>query len=130
MAADFDEESQLAHETVTRQASNPSVLVAMVMAAVVALILGLVWYTSSRKGTKPQNAGDESFATARLQPGVSFDRPPPKPEDNRILHSSARARGAGRPGGAGRRLAAGCRGTADAPGRQRSTPARGAGKAA
>ena len=85
MAADFDEESRLAHETVTRQASNPSVLVAMVMAAVVALILGLVWYTSSRKGTKPQNAGDESFATARLQPGVSFDRPPPKPEDNRFF---------------------------------------------
>ena len=82
MAADFDEESQLANETVTRQASNPNVTVALVMAAVVALVLGLVWNTSSRKGGKPQNAGEESFATAKLQPGVSFDKPPPRPEEN------------------------------------------------
>ena len=59
MAADFDEESRLANETVTRQASNPNVTVALVMAAVVALVLGLVWNTSSRKGGKPQNAGEE-----------------------------------------------------------------------
>ena len=85
MAADFDEESRLANETVTRQASNPNVTVALVMAAVVALVLGLVWNTSSRKGGKPQNAGEESFATARLQPGVSFDKPPPKPEENRFV---------------------------------------------
>ncbi len=85
MAADFDEESRLANETVTRQASNPNVTVALVIAAVVALVLGLVWYTSSRKGGKPQNAGEESFATARLQPGVSFDRPPPKSEENRFF---------------------------------------------
>ena len=68
MAADFDEESQLANETVTRQASNPNVTVALVMAAVVALVLGLVWNTSSRKGGKPQNAGEESFATADCNP--------------------------------------------------------------
>ena len=85
MAADFDEESQLANETVTRQASNPNVTVALVMAAVVALVLGLVWNTSSRKGGKPQNAGEELFATARLQPGVSFDKPPPKPEENKFF---------------------------------------------
>ena len=85
MAADFDEESQLANETVTRQASNPNVTVALVVAAVVALVLVLVWNTSSRKGGKPQNAGEESFATARLQPGVSFDKPPPKPEENRFF---------------------------------------------
>ena len=85
MAADFDEESQLANETVTRQASNPNVTVALVMAAVVALVLGLVWNTSSKKGGKPQNAGEESFATARLQPGVSFDKPPPKPEENKFF---------------------------------------------
>jgi len=85
MAADFDEESRLANETVTRQASNPNVTVALVMAAVVALVLGLVWSTSSRKGGKPQNAGEESFATARLQPGVSFDKPPMKSEENRFF---------------------------------------------
>ena len=54
MAADFEEESRLANETVTRQASNPNVTVALVMAAVVALVLGLVWYTSSRKGGSPK----------------------------------------------------------------------------
>ena len=85
MAADFDEESQLANETVTRQASNPNVTVALVMAAVVALVLGLVWNTSSRKGGKPQNAGEELFVTARLQPGVSFDKPPSKPEENKFF---------------------------------------------
>ena len=85
MAADFDEESRLANETVTRQASNPNVTVALVMAAVVALVLGLVWNTSSRKGGKPQNAGEESFATARLQPGVSFDKQPMKSEENRFF---------------------------------------------
>src|SRR5208283_3360723 len=85
MAADFDEESRLANETVPRQASNPNVTVALVMAAVVALVLGLVWNTSSRKGGKPQNAGEESFATARLQPGVSFDKPPLKLEENRFF---------------------------------------------
>ena len=85
MAADFDEESRLANETVTRQASNPNVTVALVIAAVVALVLGLVWNTSSRKGGKPQNAGEESFATARLQPGVSFDKPPMKTEENRFF---------------------------------------------
>ncbi len=85
MAADFDEESRLANETVTRQASNPNVTVALVIAAVVALVLGLVWNTSSRKGGKPQNAGEESFATARLQPGVSLDKPPMNSEENRLF---------------------------------------------
>ena len=122
--------AELANETVTRQASNPNVTVALVMAAVVALVLGLVWNTSSRKGGKPQNAGEESFATARLQPGVSFDKPPPRPEENKILHSSASAGGAWSGGGGGRRAAARSCGPASARGRQRSAPTGGIGKAA
>ena len=44
-------------------------------AVITILVLGLMWYTSSRKAPRVQNAGEETFATARLQPGMSFDKP-------------------------------------------------------
>ena len=98
MAADFEEEGRLAHETVTRQSSNPNVMLGGVAVLAAAIVIGLMWYASLRKQTKPQNAGEESFATARLQPGATFDRPPPKVEDEQVRDpgatgSSARRRG-------------------------------------
>jgi len=47
--------------------------------------LGLMWYASTRKSGRPQNAGEESFQTARLQPGVEFNRPVVKPEEARFV---------------------------------------------
>ncbi|WP_084678803.1 type IV secretion system protein VirB10 [Methylocystis sp. ATCC 49242] len=85
MAADFEEEGRLANETVTRQSSNPNVALGGVAVLAAAVIIALMWYASSRKQSKPQNAGDESFATARLQPGASFDRPPPKVEPAKFV---------------------------------------------
>src|SRR3974390_1594318 len=85
MAACFGEEGRLAHETVTRQSSNPNVMLGGVAILAAAVVIGLMWYASIRKQTKPQNAGEESFATARLQPGATFDRPPPKVEENRFV---------------------------------------------
>jgi type IV secretion system protein VirB10 len=83
--ANFEEEARLARETVTRSASNPNAALGFLAAVVTILVLGLMWYTSSRKTTRVQNAGEESFATARLQPGMSFDKPLPKPDDNRFV---------------------------------------------
>ena len=83
--ADFEEEARLARETVTRSASNPTAGLGFLAAVVTILVLGLMWYTSSRKTTRVQNAGEEFFATARLQPGMSFDKPLPKPDDNKFV---------------------------------------------
>ncbi|WP_296706046.1 type IV secretion system protein VirB10 [Rhodoblastus sp.] len=83
--ADFEEEARLARETVTRSASNPNAALGFLAAVVTILVLGLMWYTSSRKAPRVQNAGEESFATARLQPGMSFDKPLPKPDDNKFV---------------------------------------------
>ena len=85
MAADFEEEGRLASETVARQSSNPSIALGAAAVLVTALVLGLMWYTASRRTAKPQNAGEESFATARLQPGVAFDKPLAKPDDNKFV---------------------------------------------
>ena len=85
MAADFEEEGRLANETVTRQSSNPNVMLGGVAVLAAAVVIGLMWYASGRKQTKPQNAGDESFATARLQPGATFDRPAQKDEPARFV---------------------------------------------
>jgi type IV secretion system protein VirB10 len=85
MAADFEEEGRLATETVTRPASNPNIALAGVVGVAVLFMVGLMWYSSSRKQAKPQNAGEESFALARLQPGLSFEKPPAKQEDNRFV---------------------------------------------
>ena len=83
--ADFEEEARLARETVARPASNPSAALGFLAAVITVLVLGLMWYTSSRKHVKVQNAGEESFATARWQPGMSFDKPAPKPDDNKFV---------------------------------------------
>ncbi len=88
MSADFEEEGRLANETVTRPSSNPNVMLGGVAVFAAAMIIALTWVTSSRKQSKPQNAVDESFATARLQPGVTFDRPPPKDEPTRFVISA------------------------------------------
>ena len=85
MAADFEEEGRLANETVTRQSSNPNVMLGGVAVLAAAVVIGLMWYASGRKQTKPQNAGDESFATARLQPGATFDRPAQKDEPAKFV---------------------------------------------
>jgi type IV secretion system protein VirB10 len=83
--ADFEEEARLARETVTRSASNPNAALGFLAAVITILVLGLMWYTSSRKAPRVQNAGEESFATARLQPGMSFDKPLPKPDDTKFV---------------------------------------------
>ena len=87
MAADFEEEGRLANETVTRQSSNPNVMLGGVGRSCRRRVIGLMWYASGRKQTKPQNAGEEAFATARLQPGATFDRPRAlsRPADNRFV---------------------------------------------
>ena len=85
MTADFEEEGRLAGETITRRSSNPNLMLAGVAVLAAAFVIGLMWYAAGHKQTKPQNAGDESFATARLQPGAAFDRPPPQPADNRFV---------------------------------------------
>ena len=83
--ADFEEEARLARETVTRSASNPNAALGFLAAVITILVLGLMWYTSSRKTPRVQNAGEEFFATARLQPGMSFDKPLPKPDDIKFV---------------------------------------------
>lgn len=85
MAADFEEEGRLAAESVARRASNPTAGLAAIAFVLTVLVLGLMWYTSSRKATRVQNAGEESFATARLQPGLVPERLPPKPDDNKFV---------------------------------------------
>lgn len=85
MAADFEEEGRLAAESVTRRASNPTAGLAAIAFVLTVLVLGLMWYTSSRKTARVQNAGEESFATARLQPGLVPERLPPKPDDNKFV---------------------------------------------
>ncbi len=47
--ADFEEEARLARETVTRSASNPNAALGFLAAVITILVLGLMWYTSSRK---------------------------------------------------------------------------------
>jgi type IV secretion system protein VirB10 len=83
--ADFEEEARLARETVTRSGSNPNAALGFLAAVITILVLGLMWYTSSRKAPRVQNAGEESFATARLQPGMSFDKHLPKPDDIKFV---------------------------------------------
>jgi type IV secretion system protein VirB10 len=83
--ADFEEEARLARETVARPASNPSAALGFVAIAVTILVLALMWYTSSRKAPKVRNASEETFATARLQPGMSFEKPVVKPDDAKFV---------------------------------------------
>ena len=85
MAADFEEEGRLATETVTRPASNPNIALVGVVGVAALFVVGLVWYSSSLRKAKPQNAGEESFALARFQPGLSFEKPAAKPDDNRFV---------------------------------------------
>ena len=58
--ADFEEEARLARETVTRSASNPNAALGFLAAVITILVLGLMWYTSSRKTPRIQNAGENS----------------------------------------------------------------------
>ncbi|MBM3655258.1 MAG: hypothetical protein FJX06_21135, partial [Alphaproteobacteria bacterium] len=86
MAADFDEEGRLAGETITRQSSNPGMALGALFFALAVLVLGLFWYASARKQNRPQNAADETFSTARLQPGVGFTATPaPTPPQNKFV---------------------------------------------
>ena len=49
MAADFEEEGRLANETVTRQSSNPNVMLGGVAVLAATVVIGLMWYASNRK---------------------------------------------------------------------------------
>ena len=86
MAADFDEEGRLAGETITRQSSNPGMALGALFFALAVLVLGLFWYASARKQNRPQNVAEETFATARLQPGLGFNATPaPAPPQNKFV---------------------------------------------
>jgi type IV secretion system protein VirB10 len=83
MTTEFDDEQRQLTETVARPRSNPSVGLAAVLIVATALVLGLMWYAALRKRA-PQNASDESFRTARVEPGSSF-APPPPPDTSKIF---------------------------------------------
>ena len=84
MTANFEEEGRLTTETVTRQRSNPSVGVATVFIVLTAIALGLMWYVSLRKKAPP-NGSEETFHTANVQPGTSFNPVPPPPDANKFV---------------------------------------------
>ena len=84
MTANFEEEGRLTTETVTRPRSNPSVGVATVFIVLTAIALGLMWYVSLRKKAPP-NGSEETFHTANVQPGTSFNPVPPPPDTNKFV---------------------------------------------
>lgn len=83
MASALEDEERHLTETVTRQRSNPSIGLGLVLIVVTALVLGLMWYATLRKKTL-QVASDESFSTSKIQPGSSF-APPPPPDIDKIV---------------------------------------------
>ena len=86
MAADFEEEGRLAGETVTRPSSNPGMALGALLFVVVALALALFAYSAARKQSRVQNASEETFATARLQPGIGFNQTPATaPDQSRFV---------------------------------------------
>jgi type IV secretion system protein VirB10 len=89
MAADFEEESRLARETVTRPASNPNLVMGLAAFGLVAVVLGGGWYASLSKqaANKPRNGGDESFKTAQLPQGFSVEKAAVEPPaaDNKFV---------------------------------------------
>jgi type IV secretion system protein VirB10 len=82
MPPDFEDEGRQI-ETIARPRSNPSAGVAIVFIAITAIALGLLWYATSRK-RPPANASDETFHTANVQPGTTFNPPPALPDTNRF----------------------------------------------
>jgi type IV secretion system protein VirB10 len=90
MAADFEEESRLATETITRQGSNPNVTMGVITGAILLAVLGVAWWASSGVKNRPQSAQEEAFNTARLQ--SSIGGPAARtlaPADNRFVIPSA-----------------------------------------
>jgi type IV secretion system protein VirB10 len=87
MPADFEDEGRQV-ETITRPRSNPSAGLALTFLAITAIALGLLWYAASRK-KPPGNASDETFHTANVQPGTSFNPPPAPPDMNRFTIPAA-----------------------------------------
>jgi len=90
MAADFEEESRLATDTITRQGSNPNVTTGVITGAILVVVLGVAWWASSGVKNRPQNAQEEAFNTAQLQ--TAFGGPTPRtlaPADNRFVIPSA-----------------------------------------
>ena len=84
MTANFEEEGRLTTETVTRPRSNPSVGVATVFIVLTAIALGLMWYVSLRKKSPPSGS-EETFHTANVQPGTSFNPVLPPPDANKFV---------------------------------------------
>jgi P-type DNA transfer ATPase VirB11 len=90
MAADFEEESRLATDTITRQGSNPNVTMGVITGAILLAVLGIAWWASSGVKNRPQSAQEEAFNTARLQ--SSIGGPTQRtlaPADNRFVIPSA-----------------------------------------
>jgi type IV secretion system protein VirB10 len=83
MPPDFEDEGRQI-ETIARPRSNPSAGVAIVFIAITAIALGLLWYAASRKKA-PASASDETFHTAHVQPGTSFNALPPPPDPNKFV---------------------------------------------
>jgi type IV secretion system protein VirB10 len=70
MAADFEEESRLATDTITRQGSNPNVTMGVITGAILMAVLGVAWWASSGVKNRPQSAQEEAFNTAQLQSSI------------------------------------------------------------
>jgi type IV secretion system protein VirB10 len=90
MAADFEEESRLATDTITRQGSNPNVTMGVITGAILMAVLGVAWWASSGVKNRPQSAQEEAFNTAQLQ--SSIGGPAARtlaPADNRFVIPSA-----------------------------------------
>jgi type IV secretion system protein VirB10 len=87
MPPDFEDEGRQI-ETITRPRSNPSAGVAIVFIAVTAIALGLLWYAASRK-KPPVSVSDETFHLANVQPGTSFNPPPPSDTNKFIIPAPA-----------------------------------------
>ena len=90
MAADFEEESRLATDTITRQGSNPNVTMGVITGAILLAVLGVAWWASSGVKNRPQSAQEEAFNTAQLQ--SSIGGPAARtlaPADNRFVIPSA-----------------------------------------
>lgn len=81
---DFELEGRLA-ETVTRRGANPNLMVGAAAMGAAALFLGVIAYTSNAKKPKKPPESAEVFNTAKMEPGISFDKPAPKEENKLTL---------------------------------------------
>lgn len=81
---DFEFEGRLT-ETVSRRNSNPNLVIGAVAVGAAAVFIGLVAYTSNARKPKKPPESSESFNTARMEPGLGFERPATKEENKMVL---------------------------------------------